>query len=448
MLINGNHGDSQGENTDENAVNFSVDIQGDDTNWSIQEQEELFDSSEAEQIPEKVKNIDAAIISIITEARKYKKNESGSSDTDKETRAEIFQHIRDTIKDQIPAGSNEELEQYGNGENVKGGLYAEEPGQKIVLKLNDDTTAGWYRLAISAMNSGTLQEENDFVNKAFLIKVVDKDSGKYLGTISIPASTEAYNTGSVDFQLEEPISKSIEITWEKPKDANLHLNIHGIGLKKIEDSSLPLGAITVNGNALTKFEKIESQNWKQGKGKNIKEKDNEGSETPEKDNSIAMLSGNNLFGHKFKNLTGGIYKVSIKAANYDYGGLTLPEDYENFELDLYSAYYSATAKIPASNEYWEKGEVKMFFPEGDSNLYIIWANDSWDPTNPDKKADANLMIKSITLEKVKLTSSENEPLTGFLLNTKPGNRILIISILAFLSGLFLMMHVVNRKKQV
>ena len=64
----------------------------------------------------------------------------------------------------------------------------------------NETESGWFRLTISAMNHGTLPADYD----TFIIAVVNKDTGEEIGTIKIPASDKVYNSGAIEFQMENP----------------------------------------------------------------------------------------------------------------------------------------------------------------------------------------------------------------------------------------------------
>lgn len=376
-------------------ADFTIDITG--GNWFVEETGTLFSSSTADEVKEKIKELHDKMIGVI------KKFREGSI-----TRDEARDLIAD-IKEEIKTIRKN----YGNGDNEKGGISTDLQDQNMVLSLNS-TESGWYRLSVSAKNSGTLPPDYD----TFTLAVVDQDSGEELGTIKVPASENRYNTGLIEFQLDNPSGKKLAVLWKNDayleNSYNTVLNIKGISLQKINEetrSSKPTGRLSGNDYSMV------DGRWFTDKG------------------NVYTHWQDQIIGYTFKNLEGGTYEVTIQASNY--GKLPLPKNYRTFDVDLDSEYDSVSMNISAKNNGWSKETVKMIFPEGDTTLFITWINDQIE----EGKYDTNLMIKSVSIKKVKSSS-----LTAFLIKTKPGNKVFILSVLIALSAIFLVIYIMNRRK--
>lgn len=298
----------------------------------------------------------------------------------------------------------------GNGGNKIEGIYTYWAYQDLFLKINKGES-GWYRLIVIAKNKGTLPDSYD----RFSFNVTNA-SGDIIGSFKVKASEKVYNRGSIDFYLESPASETLNIVWtndyyvEGKYDANI--NIKKVALKKIKEPK--------------------QNNKKNGNLQGDQYSSMDGRWFFDKQCAYTHWSGQEI-GYTFKNLEEGVYEIEIEVMNE--GTLPLPKDYKEFKLDVESDYDSADMAIDASDRKWTKGKINMNFPEGTSTVYLTWTNDSY----KEGSYDANIMIKSISVKKVKESN-----LTAYLLKTKPGNKIFILAAFLVISGVLAGIYIRNR----
>jgi hypothetical protein len=298
----------------------------------------------------------------------------------------------------------------GNGGNKIEGVWTAWAYQDLFLKINKGEP-GWYRLIVVAKNHGTLPDSYD----RFSFNVTN-ENGDIIGSFTVKASERVYHRGSIDFKLDQPAGSKLNIVWTndyyvKDKyDANI--NVKKVVLKKIKAPKEKAKT-----NAILQGDQYSSM---------------DGRWFFDKQSAYTFWSGQEI-GYKFENMEEGVYEITIQAQNY--GTLPLPKDYKEYKLDIESDYDSASMSIDANEKAWKSGTVTMSFPEGATTVYVTWTNDSY----TEGKSDANFMMKSIHVKKVK-----DSNLTAYLLKTKPGNKVFILAAFLMISGVLLGIYMKNR----
>lgn len=298
----------------------------------------------------------------------------------------------------------------GNGGNKIEGVWTAWAYQDLFLKINKGEP-GWYRLIVVAKNHGTLPDSYD----RFSFNVTN-ENGDIIGSFTVKASDKVYHRGRIDFKLDQPAGSKLNIVWTndyyvKDKyDANI--NIKKVVLKKIKAPKEKAKT-----NAILQGDQYSSM---------------DGRWFFDKQSAYTFWSGQEI-GYKFENMEEGVYEITIQAQNY--GTLPLPKDYKEYKLDIESDYDSASMSIDANEKAWKSGTVTMSFPEGATTVYVTWTNDSY----TEGKSDANFMMKSIHVKKVK-----DSNLTAYLLKTKPGNKVFILAAFLMISGVLLGIYMKNR----
>lgn len=300
----------------------------------------------------------------------------------------------------------------GNGGSTTGGIVTYWAKQNLYLNIKGGQP-GTYRLVIVAKNQGILPDDYD----RFSFSV--EDGSDSIASISVKASDKAYFRGSAIIKLDKPAGTQLNILWTndaylKDKyDANV--NIKKIALIKIREP------------------KQKVKTTKRFKGDQYSVVD--GRWFFDKHEAYTFWA-DQVIGYTFKNMEEGQYEVTIEAANH--GTLPLPKNYKEFLVEVDSEYDSATVAIPADEKHYKKEKFTMNFPEGDTTVYFTWVNDSY----KENSYDANIKIKSIKVKKIKQSN-----LTAYLLKTKPGNRVFILSAFLMISAVLLGIYMKNRKSE-
>ncbi len=300
----------------------------------------------------------------------------------------------------------------GNGGNTTGGIVTYWAKQNLFLNIKSGQP-GWYRLVIVAKNQGVLPDDYD----RFSFSV--EEGSDSIASISVKASDKAYYRGSAIVKLDKPAGTQLNILWTndaylKDKyDANV--NIKKIALIKIKEP------------------KQKVKTTKRFKGDQYSVVD--GRWFFDRHEAYTFWA-DQVIGYTFKNMEEGQYEVTIEATNH--GTLPLPKNYNEFLVEVDSEYDSATVAIPADEKHYKKEKFTLNFPEGDSTVYFTWVNDSY----KENSYDANIKIKSIKVKKVKQSN-----LTAYLLKTKPGNRVFILSAFLMISVVLLGIYMKNRKSE-
>jgi len=300
----------------------------------------------------------------------------------------------------------------GNGGSTTGGIVTYWAKQNLYLNIKGGQP-GTYRLVIVAKNQGILPDDYD----RFSFSV--EDGSDSIASISVKASDKAYFRGSAIIKLDKPAGTQLNILWTndaylKDKyDANV--NIKKVALIKIREP------------------KQKVKTTKRFKGDQYSVVD--GRWFFDKHEAYTFWA-DQVIGYTFKNMEEGQYEVTIEAANH--GTLPLPKNYKEFLVEVDSEYDSATVAIPADEKHYKKETFTMNFPEGDTTVYFTWVNDSY----KENSYDANIKIKSVKVKKIKKSN-----LTAYLLKTKPGNRVFILSAFLMISAVLLGIYMKNRKSE-
>jgi len=365
--------------------------------WFKETESELFSETDAKRIREQIKALREEIKSILvshknsngaanasdkaSEKASDKSAVKGSENTsDKEADKVKIKQLREKIAELRAV--------IGNGGRVQTGIYTNWANENLFLNIKKGTP-GWYRIIIIAKNRGKLPDNYN----RFTFNVNDSSNETVAG-ISVKASDKVYYRGSADIRLDNPSGTKLNLVWTndaymKDKyDANV--SIKKVILKKIKEPK----SKTVNKKRFSgdKFSFMDGRWFFENK-------------------SAYTFWSNQIIGYTFKNLEEGVYEVTI--TDYD----------------------SAAMNIKADDKNWNKEKVTMNFAEGDTTLYITWTNDSY----KENEYDANFMIKSIQIKKVNKST-----LTAFLLRTKPGNKVFILSAFLMLSGLIFGIYLKNK----
>jgi len=300
----------------------------------------------------------------------------------------------------------------GNGGTKTGGIVTYWANQNLFLNIKGGEP-GWYRLVIVAKNIGKLPDDYDRFNFSI------ENDGDQVASISVKASDKAYFRGSAILKLDKMAGTSLNILWKNDaylKDVyDANVNIKKVALIKIKEPVKKVRTVA----------KFKGDQYSFTDGRWFFDK-----------HEAYTFWANQVIGYTFKNMEEGQYQVTIVATNH--GTLPLPENYKEFKLEVDSEYDSATVAIPASDKGYKKVTFTMNFPAGDTTVYLTWINDSY------KKDvyDANIKIKSIKIKKVKQSN-----LTAYLLKTKPGNRIFVLTAFIVISAVIGGIYMRNRRKE-
>lgn len=300
----------------------------------------------------------------------------------------------------------------GNGGRTQDGIMTYWANQNLYLNIKSGQP-GWYRLVIVAKNIGVLPDDYD----RFCFNV--NNGSDTIAGISVKASDNAYFRGSAIIKLDKMAGTQLNILWtndaylQNKYDANV--NIKKIALIKIKEPSQKLRSI----------KKFKGDQYSFTDGRWFFDK-----------NEAYTFWADQVIGYTFKNMEEGQYEVTIEAENH--GTLPLPKNYKEFNVDVDSEYDSATVAIPAKDNGVSKETFTINFPEGDTTLYLTWTNDEY----KENSYDTNFTIKSIQVKKVKQSN-----LTAYLLKTKPGNRVFILSAFLMISAVLLGIYMKNRKSE-
>ena len=300
----------------------------------------------------------------------------------------------------------------GNGGSTTGGIVTYWAKQNLYMNIKGGQP-GWYRLVIVAKNQGVLPDDYD----RFSFSV--EDGSDSIASISVKASDKAYFRGSAIVRLDKMAGTQLNILWTndaylKDKyDANV--NIKKIALIKIREPKQKLKAT----------KRFKGDQYSVVDGRWFFDK-----------HEAYTFWADQVIGYTFKNMEEGQYEVTIEATNH--GTLPLPKNYREFLVEVDSEYDSATVAIPADEKHFKKEKFTLNFPEGDSTVYFTWVNDSY----KENSYDANIKIKSIKVKKIKQSN-----LTAYLLKTKPGNRVFILSAFLMISAVLLGIYMKNRKSE-
>jgi len=380
------------ENVSQGGVGYSIDSSM--GQWYEVAETELVSSSTASGIQAQI----ASLRNAIKQIRKNFKN----GDI---TREEAVSRIK-AIRKQIA----ELRASIGNGGTKTGGIVTYWANQNLFLNINSGES-GWYRLVIVAKNQGILPDDYD----RFSFSVEDGDGT--IASISVKASDKVYYRGSAIIRLDPAAGKQLNILWTNDAylkgkyDANV--NIKKIALIKIKEPR----------QKLKSDKKFKGDQYSYTDGRWFFDK-----------NDAYTYWADQVIGYTFKNMEEGQYEVTIEASNH--GTLPLPKNYKEFQVEVDSEYDSASVSIKAKENGWQKETFTMNFPEGNTTLYLTWVNDSY----KENSYDTNFKIKSIQVKKVKKSN-----LTAYLLKTKPGNRIFILSAFIMISAVLLGIYMKNRK---
>lgn len=300
----------------------------------------------------------------------------------------------------------------GNGGSSKSGILSYWPNQNLYLNIKSGQP-GWYRLVIVAKNEGVLPDDYD--RFSFSVEM----GGDSIASISVRASDKAYFRGSAIVKLDKPAGTQLNILWTNDaylKDKyDTNVNIKKIALIKIKEPKQKVRA----------SKKFKGDQYSVIDGRWFFDK-----------HEAYTFWSDQVIGYTFKNMEEGQYEVTIEAMNH--GTLPLPKNYKEFQVEVDSEYDSASVAIPASDKGWKKETFKMNFPEGDTTVYFTWINDSF----KENSYDTNIKIKSIKVKKVKQSN-----LTAYLLKTKPGNRVFILSAFLMISAVLFGIYIKNRKSE-
>lgn len=300
----------------------------------------------------------------------------------------------------------------GHGGSKTGGIVTYWAKQNLFLNVKGGQP-GWYRLVIVAKNQGVLPDDYD--RFSFSIE----SGNDSIASVSVKASDKTYNRGSAIFKLDRPAGTQLNILWTndaylKDKyDANV--NIKKIRLVKIKEPVQKAG----------KVKRLKGDQYSVVDGRWFFDK-----------HEAYTFWADQVIGYTFKNMEEGQYEVTVEATNH--GTLPLPKNYREFLVEVDSEYDSATVAIPADEKHYKKAKFTLNFPEGDSTVYFTWVNDSY----KENSYDANIKIKSIKVKKIKQSN-----LTAYLLKTKPGNRVFILSAFLMISAVLLGIYMKNRKSE-
>ncbi len=300
----------------------------------------------------------------------------------------------------------------GNGGRIQDGIMTYWANQNLYLNIKSGQP-GWYRLVIVAKNIGELPDDYD----RFCFNV--NNGNDTIAGISVKASDNAYFRGSAIIKLDKMAGTQLNILWtndaylQDKYDANV--NIKKIALIKIKEPSQKVWSV----------KKFKGDQYSFTDGRWFFDKD-----------EAYTYWADQVIGYTFKNMEEGQYEVTIEAENH--GTLPLPKNYKEFNVDVDSEYDSATVAIPAKDNGVSKETFTINFPEGDTTLYLTWTNDEY----KENSYDTNFSIKSIQVKKVKQSN-----LTAYLLKTKPGNRVFILSAFLMISAVLLGIYMKNRKSE-
>jgi len=398
---------------DDEAVNQSgLDYSLDSSKgrWFEETKTELYSEADAKSIKAEIKTLREEIKTILAS---YKKG-----DTDKQAGKAKIKQIREKI-----AVLRAKI---GNGGRVQQGIYTNWANENLYLNIKKGEP-GWYRVIIVAKNRGGNLPE-DYSRFTFS---VNNNSNDTVAGISVKASDDRYFRGSADIYLENPSGAQLNLLWTNDAYIDNSKN------KKDKKDSKNIYDANVS------IKKVVLKKIKEPNTKIVNEKRFEGDEFSFMDGrwffdnkSAYTFWANQIIGYTFKNLEEGEYEVTITAKNYD--SLPLDKNYKEFNVEIDSDYDSAAMNIKADDKNWNHEKVTMNFAEGNTTLYVTWANDSY----KENEYDANIMIKSISIKKVHKSS-----LTAFLLRTKPGNKVFILGAFLMLSGLIFGIYLKNKNSR-
>lgn len=388
------------------ALDYSLDSSK--GRWFEEVKTELYSEADAASIKAQIKALREEIKTVLAS---YKNGETG-----KQAGKARIKQIREEI-----AVLRAKI---GNGGRIQQGIYTNWANENLYLNINKGEP-GWYRVIIVAKNRGGNLPE-DYSRFTFS---VNNSSNDTVAGISVKASDDRYFRGSADIYLENPSGTQLNLLWTN--DAYVDNS---------NDKKNNKGSKSGISDANVSIKKVVLKKIKEPKTKTVNAKHLNGDEFSFMDGrwffdnkSAYTFWANQVIGYTFKNLEEGEYEVTITAKNYD--SLPLEKNYKEFNVEVDSDYDSATMNIKADDRNWNHEKVTMNFAEGNTTLYVTWANDSY----KEGEYDANIMIKSISIKKVQKSS-----LTAFLLRTKPGNKVFILGAFLMLSGLIFGIYLKNK----
>lgn len=296
------------------------------------------------------------------------------------------------------------------------GIYTAWSNQVLRITISNIKEAGWYTIAVSAKNIyGPLP---DFY-KYFTISAYNENSSKSIGGISIKASDNTLNKGSMRVYLEPNSSGQAIVVLKWINDA----------YKQGEyDANILIGKVAVWKSKNQKPKKNLSRNafqYSQVDGRFFWD-----------EKSVYTYWENQTISFFFPNLESGKYEIEITAKN---NGI-VPPKYKEFEVLVDADGVSGTAKINADADKYNKGGVVLDLTGGDTSVSLTWLNDMY----KEGVYDANIQIKKLKLKKI--GDSKRSKFAAYLLGTKSGNRVMLGGIFGVLLISIAGISVWNRKK--